>query len=160
MEYLLSLWIGVYAGCGHNTYPVYCQVKNNNPNLETSYAIQISSAIKKVEKKYNIPPKIMSAILMQESAYRLGVVGFNGKTKDYGISQINQKTVRKYGFDPIRLLNDLEYSVESGAKVLAWFMKNYKHKEKDWYTRYNCGSGGSTSRKSCQEYKEKVRRYL
>lgn len=160
MEYLLSVWVASFMGCNQNIYPVYCQINNNKPGIDRTYAIRISSTVRKMEKKYQIPPKVLSAILMQESSYRLQVVGNSGRTKDYGISQINQKTAQRYGFDVTRLMNDLEYSIEAGAIVLHWFMKNFKHKEKDWYARYNCGSGGSVSRDTCQEYKKKVEKYL
>lgn len=80
--------------------------------------------------------------------------------RDFGISQIYYKTAESYGIDRDRLLTDLEYSVDSGAKVLSWFHKTYSHKEHDWYTRYNCGTAPTTNRVTCQDYKRLVLRYM
>lgn len=79
---------------------------------------------------------------------------------DFGISQIYYKTVKSYEFEVDRLLNDLEYSVNAGAKVLAWFKKTYSHKEHNWWVRYNCGTKPSVERKTCQKYFERVSRWM
>lgn len=79
---------------------------------------------------------------------------------DFGISQIYYKTAKRFDFNLEKLTNDLEYSVEAGAKVLHDFMKRYEARDVNWWLRYNCGSRGSTNRDTCQIYKRLVERYL
>lgn len=159
MELLVLFFVNFYKlDCATN--PIYCQIKKNKPDINSEYALNLSHNIKKMEQKYGISGNLLAAILMQESKYKLNAVGCQKKCKDFGISQINDHTSTRYGFDKIRLMNDLSYSVEAGAMVLSWFKVNYGSKEKDWYTRYNCGTGGMTSKKTCQNYKKLVQKYL
>ena len=74
---------------------------------------------------------------------------------DIGISQIHYKTAKAFKFQMIRLMLDLEYSVEAGAIVLADFMKRYSKREEDWWTRYN-----ASSRSKRNIYKNLVSRYF
>jgi soluble lytic murein transglycosylase-like protein len=114
---------------------VYTQIVTNKPNIDKQKAEKIAKTIKKVRKQYRLPAGILTAILMQESSYRLNAV--NKSSSDYGIAQINVRTAKHFEFDTERLLTDLEYSIEAGAIVLADFYKRYGHREKDWFTRYN-----------------------
>ena len=157
MEFVLAFFLNT-LGC--ESMPTYCQIKKNNPHLSNEYAFRISKTINKVSKKYDIPQKIFTAILMQESSYRIGIINNNSPHKDFGIAQINYKTANDYGFNILRLINDLEYSIEAGAKVLSWFKRKYSKKEKDWYVRYNCGTRRSIKIKKCQDYKNKITKYL
>ncbi len=61
------------------------------------------------------------------------------KCYDYSISMINIETIKAYGFDKSRLMNDLEYAVECGAKILYDLKKMYGH-EPDYWVRYNVGT--------------------
>lgn len=111
---------------------------------------------------------------MQESSYNLKAVnkkcGFSSKEfpknacveVDIGISQINHRTVERYGFDPVKIKNDLKYSVDAGAKVLSWFKKTYKNKEPlTWMCRYNVGTAPMEKVKSgCQRYIKAIERWL
>lgn len=151
-------------------HPILCQIIKNSPNIDKDYALKISNIVHKMHKKYNIPVDIFVAILKQESNYSLEAKSKTcGLSKsmekkcvytDFGISQIHYKTVELWGFDIEKLNYDLEYSIEAGAKILADFMKRYKHKEKNWYVRYNCGERGPTDRVTCQQYKRLIERYF
>lgn len=136
--------------------PIYYQILKNNPKIDKKYAMKLSNAIYHVAKLYNINPKRYAAILGQESMYKLDAVNCTkGKCSDFGISQINIKTIKAFKFSITRLTTDLHYSLEAGAIVLADFKKAYGHKEDDWWTRYN------TSNKDKREiYKALVVRYL
>lgn len=80
--------------------------------------------------------------------------------KDFGLSQVNSWNIKKYNLDVDRLLNDMYYSLKWGAHILSGFKKRYAAKDPDWWTRFNCGSRGTTKRQTCQNYKRKVSRYL
>ena len=103
---------------------------------------------------------------MQESAYkvsaknlRCGVSMTTGEKDcvivDFGIGQINHKTIKHFNFDQKKLLSDIEYSVEASAIVLADFKRMYGKKEVDFWSRYNA----STPSKR-QTYKMLVARYM
>lgn len=130
----------------------YNQIIKNNPSLDERYATQLSFVVDRVAKEFGIRPERLAAILAQESMYRLDAV--NKRSKDYGIAQINHRTIKNFGFDKKLLLTNLEYSVKAGAIVLADFKKRYGHREKDYWTRYN-----SSRPEKRQEYKQLVAKF-
>lgn len=159
-------------------HSIYCQIKSNHKKLDAKYAMKLSNLIYKATKKHHIPPRVFTAILMQESRYSLKAkgchkgltavpeTGFVGPTdgsyfrevkvcSDFGIGQIYFKTARGFKFDIKKLTNDLEYSINSAALVLADFKKRYERRETHWWTRYNARS--KTKR---QIYRQLVSRYL
>lgn len=135
------------------------QIKKNHPNLEESYVREVASVIQTVSKKHNIKPYKIAAIAMQESSYQLDATNcykVKGKERcDYCMMQINDRTAKNFGFDKERLMTDLNYCVEAGAKVLKDFKRMYGKKELEWWTRYN-----SSDDEKRQIYKEKVERWL
>lgn len=137
-------------------YLIYSQIIKNSPKIQKNYAAKLSNVIFKVTNEMGINPKKYAAILAQESMYRLNAKNCkNNKCHDYGIAQINKKTIKHFNFDEQKLLTDLEYSIKAGAIVLANFKKLYGHKEKDFWTRYNASNPLKRKR-----YKELVIRYL
>lgn len=138
---------------------VRTQILKNNPKLPKNYAQKLATAIVAKSEKHGLKPRLLAAILMQESRYSMDAV--NRKTKDFGIAQINFKTIAGFGFDQNRLMTDLDYAVEAGAIVLASYKRYAKREPKTWYSRYNCGTrsldvvGGI-----CDDYKSRVERYL
>ncbi len=118
--------------------------------------------IHKASVKHKIHPRLYTAILMQESGYKLDAKNCGPeKCTDFGIAQIYYKTAKRYNFDIQKLLTDLEYSVNAGAKVLAWFRKTYASSEKYWWCRYNTGTAPfSKIRHICLKYRRLVSRFL
>lgn len=103
---------------------------------------------------------------MQESGYSIsaqnlkcGVSISTGKQDcvavDFGIGQINHKTVKSFKFDKTKLLNDLEYSVDASAKVLADFKRMYGKKDNNYWSRYNASSAEKR-----QTYQNLVARHM
>lgn len=132
---------------------VYNHLLKNKRDLDRTYADRLAQAIYKASNKYNLNPIKVSAILRQECRYKLSCV--NDLTKDYGIGQINIKTIKAFKFDKKRILNDLDYSVEAAVIVLADFKRMYGHKEKDYWTRYN-----TSNPEKRKKYKQLVAQYL
>lgn len=135
--------------------------------------MRLSNHIYRSSRKYGFPANIYTAILMQESGYRVGAINEScGKLsitdvgavcvkQDFGIAQINYKTVDSYEFDAEKLLTDEKYSVDAGAKVLGYFYRKYSKKEYDWWVRYNVGTRPKGSVKTLwDQYKQLVSRYL
>lgn len=128
-------------------------VLKNKPTLDKVYADKLAKAIYAVSSKHHVNPIKISAILRQECGYKLKCI--NAISKDYGIGQINHKTIKAFNFDKQKLLTDLNYSVEAAAIVLSDFKKRYAHKEKDFWTRYN-----SSNKEKREKYRKLVARYL
>jgi len=138
---------------------VYNQILVNRPKIKVLYAQALANEIHKQSKNYKISPKIISAILAVESMYDHTKV--NKHSGDYGLSQINYKTIKAYKLDKARLSNDIAYSIKSGALVLSYFHKRYAHKEKHWYARYNVGTReGAIKSKTAKNYIKLVSKYL
>lgn len=156
-------------------HPIYCQILKNSPNINKGYAFRLSNVIYVESSRHKIPADLLTAILMQESSYKLdakncmrGVPEGYPLTEDavkvcqdFGISQIHYKTAKLYGFDKDKLLNNLNYSVSAGAKVLGWFRSRYSRKEPlRWYCRYNTGTASASKiKKNCTKYIRLVERW-
>jgi soluble lytic murein transglycosylase-like protein len=132
---------------------VTVQIQKNKPKLDIEYTDRLARALIKYSKKHNVKVELLAAILMQESRYNVGAI--NHKSKDYGIGQINKKTIKNFKFDQTRILTDVEYSVEAAAIVLADFKRMYGKREAQYWTRYNASD--KTKR---QVYGKLVARYM
>jgi hypothetical protein len=126
----------------------------------------LAQTIVQKSKKHGISAKVLAALLMQESGYKIAAKNVKCGTSitsgerdcvivDFGIGQINHKTIETFKFDKRKLLSDLTYSVEAAALVLADFKRMYGHKEQDYWTRYNSGN-----RSKREVYKSLVARYM
>lgn len=142
------------------------QINRNSPKLSKQYSMSLARTILAQSKKHKVSAKILTAMLMQESSYNISAKGLKcgisittGEKDcvavDYGIGQINHKTIKSFKFDEKKLLSNLDYSVEASAIVLADFKRMYGHKEDEYWTRYNA----SNSEKR-QVYKTLVARYM
>lgn len=126
---------------------ILSHILKNRPSLDRKEAKNLAAIIYEVSIIHHIDPFLYTAMLMQESKYIVSAVSykivFNKKTgklekipQDFGIAQINFKTIEAFKFDKKRLLTDLEYSIEAGAIVLKDFSHRF-HFEEKWWSRYN-----------------------
>jgi len=67
-------------------HKVFCQIVKNKPLINLNYAMRLSNVIFRVSKKYKLPTEIFTAILMQESSYRL-----NSERKEIGYRKITDE---------------------------------------------------------------------
>lgn len=119
--------------------------------------MMLAKVILDKSQKYKVSSKILTAILMQESRYDLYAV--NHKSKDFGIAQINYKNIKNMNLDKNKLMTNMDYSIEAGAKILSGF-KRYEHKEPQlWWSRYNCGNKKINNHK-CIRYADNVNRWM
>lgn len=140
------------------TADIKSQIRQISPLMPQAKVTQLAYHIEAACIEFNIPYELYTAMLAQESMFQLDA--FNVKTQDYGIAQINIRTIEAYRFDKHLLLTDLRYSVRAGAKVLSWFTR-YKSKESNWQCRYNVGTGPLRDKKlkKCLKYASLVNRY-
>lgn len=72
---LLLFSTSLYSNTDCSRHPIFCQITKNKPNIDKTYAMELSNLIYKMHKKYHIPSRLFTAILMQESGYRLEAKG-------------------------------------------------------------------------------------
>ncbi len=145
----------LYATDCHKN-PVYCHIIRIAP--KTPNAMELSNSIARAGKKYGVDPHILVAIGMQESTLRpihriVGVVDASScklKITDYGMFQINEHTIPIYKLDQVRLLVDVDYQIDSGARVLADKLRMFGD-----YASYH-----SMTPKHRERYRLAVGRYL
>jgi soluble lytic murein transglycosylase-like protein len=123
-----------------------------NRTLKPWEATTIAFYIEKYSKQYKIPPKLLLAIIAQESRFNSKA---KSKTKDFGLTQINDRTIKNYGFNKELILADVAYAIECSAKILKDLKRSWFRKERDHYwTRYN-----SSDPVKRQQYKIAVYRF-
>ena len=159
MRYLLMVLLTMSISAKEylvSEHPIYFQILKNKPSIDRKFAMKLSNSIHRMTKKHNVPSRIYTAILMQESGYRLNIKRcINNFCSDFGMSQIYYKTAKSFGFDIKRLTTDLNYSIEAGVIVLADFKNRYYKREKYWWTRYN-----TSNKKKRNIYRKLVERYM
>ena len=97
-----------------------------------------------MSRHFGVEPLLLVAIVRQESNFRPAtkscyIVARNRAsypTCDYGITQVNQVWVDKWGLEPERLVEDDAYALFQGARVLAVLKRQYGD-EPNYYSRYN-----------------------
>jgi len=146
---------------------------------------EYAKVINKVAIKHQLDPKLIVAIVRQESNF--GKFQYNSScglttiqnispeimvTKnnkifikkcvitDIGFTQINYANVQRLKLDMKRLTTDFEYSLEALATIMEPFKAFKKAEPKLWWARYNVGIGtGYRTIRSMKAYYEDVMRY-
>jgi len=122
----------------HKKYLVtFNKINKVNNSLSVVESSIIANSIVKMADKYSLNINLFSAIIAQESRFKNAVRCRKGRCTDYGISQINIGTIKRYNFDTMRLLFDTEYAIEAGAIVLKDFKNRYYFVDNKWWTYYN-----------------------
>ena len=126
--------------------------------------LMASEAIKEkaqvIARQYKLDPYLFSAIVEHESQFV--IAAHNKKSKDHGLTQINERTARAFGLDVVRLKEDPDYALKAGATVLYDFKRRYARREPTlWWCRYNVGSGPlvGTKLQRCLKYINLVLQY-
>jgi len=134
---------------------IYEHIKKNSPFIGSVYARRLAREINRASKLHKLDPKLLSAIIAQESSYRMGLVAGS----DYGLTMINIRNIKHFIFDKKKLLGNMRYSVNAGAIVLSEIKKRrFKIEGKRYFLRFNCGSK-SLKRKICLDYEKRVMRW-
>jgi soluble lytic murein transglycosylase-like protein len=136
------------------------QILRNSPKPPHS-ALRLASAFVSSGLKHGVDPRLLAAIGFVESRYFVGAV--NKRSNDWGLMQVNSYNIKAMKLSKRRLLTDVEYSIDSGARILAYFQKRYKKSEPNtWMCRYNIGSRAKKGvlLRLCNRYNSKLRQAL
>lgn len=122
--------------------------------------IHIEREYKEAAERYNVDPRLFKALLYVESNFNHKAV--NAETLDFGIGQINIKTIEAYDIDFHRLRHDREYSIDRAAYILSTFKRYRKSKlpeSKRWVCKYNVGTGRLVGKRleNCNKYLAKLK---
>lgn len=108
-------------------------------NPKVANAEVLGKLITKYSVKYHLDPLIVTAIFKQESNFNFKAV--NKHSFDYGIGQLNHRTIKSRKLDINKILNDPDYAIEQTCVILSELRDKYaiidtKHGRK-FYTRYH-----------------------
>lgn len=130
------------------------QIIKNKPDIDKALAKRLASSIERYAKVYKADPHRAAAIAMQESTYRSIATIRYGNYFDVGIFQINIRTIKEYGFDKKKLVEDIDYAVESYFKVVTDKKKACKYLKEDAWSCYH-----SKTKHLRTKYKSLVNRF-
>lgn len=144
----------------HAHSEVFVQITKAAPHLNEDLRLQLSVEIRTACTKHKIRCDIFTAILAQESMFK--VSAYNKRTQDLGMGQVNRKTAAAHGFCEQKLLTSRQYSINAAAEVFAYFQRRYGAKEARWFCRYNVGTRKleGNLQTACDNYVKAVKRYL
>lgn len=129
----------------------YYDILKIHPQIDPKQAQIISHHITRVATRYGLDKYLLVAIMAQESMFNNSAKNCNigidkkGNSRlvcfDFGILEVNFRTAEAHKFSLKRIMSDVGYSIDCGAKVLLGFKKVYEKKEpQNYWTRYNSSS--------------------
>lgn len=132
--------------------PIYHSLKVLNNKIDHEKAVEYSNLIAKYSRKYSVDPFLLVSIARQESHIVLDTTAGHLEDEvvllpdgsfvkyfivsDVCMMQIHRSNVSALNLDPNRLLNDADYCIHEGVKIL----KNFKYlanTDARWWSRYN-----------------------
>jgi soluble lytic murein transglycosylase-like protein len=161
---LLSLANTAYS-VGKET-AVYNHLVRLNPKLDKSFAKYLANKVTFYSKQYRVDPRIVVAIMMQESSINpdnhrtaVGLDNYGNPvqvTTDVGLMQVNVFSVKAYDLNPFMLMTDHDYQLWAGIKILADKVRQCapRYPETAWACFH------SSTPRYHQEYVAAVRRWL
>jgi len=136
--------------------PIYESIIILNTSIEREVAYSYSNIIAKYSRRYRLNPFLVVSIAKQESGITLSAERgyFTGKVyalsdntlvrnyeiSDFCMMQIHRSNVIKLKLDPNRLLEDPEYCIHEGIKILKHFKFFQTLEPYIWWSRYNASS--------------------
>ncbi|MEW5820595.1 MAG: lytic transglycosylase domain-containing protein [Cyanobacteriota bacterium] len=124
------------------------------PNIQNNEPVRLLDPQKLIEliqtnsKKFNVDPKLINAVIKQESGYNLNAKSPQGAL---GLMQLMPETARSLGvIDP----TDPAQNVEGGTKYLSQLLKQYRGNVILSLAAYNAGPGNVANHSGVPPYKE------
>lgn len=97
-----------------------------------------STYIETSARHYGINQYIMAALFDVESKFGTQKLRWTrGKATDFGWGQIHIQHLTDSTYDPVKLLNDDQYSIEAAFSFMADIKKRYGKRETIYHTRYH-----------------------
>jgi hypothetical protein len=93
---------------------IYAATRALQPRLSDAQAHRMASAFDQAQ--CSIAWQVTLSVAFQESS--LNIKAVNRKSGDYGLMQVNEANVRRYGLSRKRLMADERYAIEAGCAIL------------------------------------------
>lgn len=121
---------------------VYKAITALQPGLRPLEANRLAKALVKVSKRKDcgLPWKVLLSVAFNESSLRKSAIGRTTKSTDKGLMQISHNTALLYHLDEDRLLNDEEYNLTAGCRVLKDIKDRFNKKTPYWLGMYRSGT--------------------
>lgn len=130
------------------------------PSISTNYGTNYDEIIKRAAERYNVPEKLISSIIKQESNFDPSATSSAGAS---GLMQLMPGTAKYLGvtnsFDP-------EQNIMGGAKYISQMLTQFDGNIETALAAYNAGPGavkkydGIPPYKETQNYVQKVMNYF
>jgi hypothetical protein len=136
---------------------IFKSIKRLTPSLADETATEYSQTIADLSVKYNVEWKIAVVIFKQESNFDVKAVNY--ESRDFGIGQMNYRTILDRKIDLGLLLTDSDYAMEETFRLLSEIKTKYgkldKKRGRQWFTRYH-----SYVTSNREEYEETLTKHL
>lgn len=134
------------------SYPLLTRVSHSELDTKKKYKISKKSKaynklIKKVAKKYQLPPALLHAMVKVESAYNPRAVSPKGAV---GLMQLMPMTAKRF---KVSNRYDPEQNLQAGAEYLTYLLKLFNKDLRLAIAAYNAGEG------SVKKYGNKIPPY-
>lgn len=134
------------------------QIHRLQPKLTPIARHRLASAVRDTSNACGISWQILLSVAYHESSLNLGAV--NHKSKDHGLTQINEKTILTLGLDRHRLMKDERYALTAACQVIGENKAKYGKRYKFWLGMYRSGNAmwKDSVRASAIRYDRMIRR--
>jgi hypothetical protein len=137
-------------------------IREIQPSLSKAEAQKLTQAFAKIaaDKSCSVSWSILLSIAFTESSLKKGSIGrMNPKTLDYGLMQINERTLASLKLNKKRLMTDELYSLQAGCKILSANKARFEKAFPQWIGLYRSGTAVKKSkiRKTAREYDSIIR---
>jgi hypothetical protein len=138
------------------TTPLHA-VRKLQPRLPLTKARKLALAFQDTASRCGMDWRLLVSIAYHESSLRVGAM--NEETRDYGLMQINENLILRFGLSREKLLKDPAYSIEFACKLLKDNHKRYGAKYSYWLGIYRSGTALKNERivANAQSYDRMIR---
>lgn len=126
--------------------PIPLRFDESQPVPEGPYG----SLIYEAAKKHQVNPRLVAALIRQESAGNIRAVSHKGAR---GLMQLMPATARRFGVSKDKLF-DPQHNLEAGVKYLSWLVDQFPNDLAKILAAYNAGENAVTRYGGVPPYRE------
>lgn len=148
----------VAASC--DKHPINCHIRTLRSDLDPADSMRLSNVLHEVAAHYKLDPKVLVAVLYQESRIdeSIAMVVHKNGSIDLGLAQINKRTAKDYGLDITKLMADSTYSLWAMGLIMRRKVNVCKRLGRAKGTEWSCYHSYTTKHR--RVYERQVRRFL